>query len=163
MAYRQNEERFTPKPLNRSYNLCGCEFRLFSLKGFDFDRGLDVPKKDGLYCFTKMCPQQTFEYQIDNIELTIKITPHIPLYLGKADGINGLYGRQNSVHEKYDELNGKATHVAFYECGYNEDAEEIESLILSKYFFTLNKKENEIRGNRYPIVLEVSVDIPSWR
>ena len=121
---------------NKTFTLSGRIFQIYSLDGFNFKESISVPSEKGLYCFSNKMHIELLNNpnRFQNV--------HQLLYLGKADGRDGLVGRLTSNHEKFTSLQNIATYIGIYKCSNNENAKDIESQILSNYNFLLNEQEN---------------------
>ena len=141
MTYRPTEKRFTPKPLNRSYNLCGYEFQLFSLYGYKFDKGLNVPKQKGLYSFTNFGNRSS----VTPFSVCGKVI-HAPLYLGETSEKDGLWGRLTSNHDYIKAIHDgeyeRPMVIGIYLAETDEDTEDIETEILQSYYYIRNTQKN---------------------
>lgn len=136
---------FTPIKTDNYIVLNGKKFRVYKLDNFSFDESLDITNEKGLYCFTKRL-----------ILSKEQLIFHTLLYLGKADGENGINGRLTTNHNQFKNLKGESDCLCLYLCGENEDVKSIESEMLTLFPFKLNTQENEKDG--YFIVREVSVN-----
>lgn len=134
-----NTGKFIPTPTGKTYNLGGYSFKVYSINGFSFNNSIDISSENGLYCFTNTLCKDS----VGKDKKKFKIT-HALLYLGKSDSKEGIDGRLVQSHEKFPILKKSgAQFLSIYECSDKENAKEIESEILSKYYFQFNEAENE--------------------
>lgn len=144
-------DKFTPKPTDKTYKLCNYTFSVFSIDGFSFDKSINISSAKGVYCFTT-----EFNKDIVGVERKKFQKAHSLIYLGKADGNDGINGRLLSTHEHYGKIkSAKATFLGIYECNKNDEAKEIETKILEKYDFAINEMENMVSSNKPTTVEEV--------
>jgi hypothetical protein len=145
-------EKFTPIKTDKCIMLNGRKFTVYNIDGFSFDKSLDITTEKGLYCFT-------YCYRIDLKNESFKntfVVNHLPLYLGKAEGNDGINERLTSQHDKFVDLKGLANCLCIYICMNNEQPKVIESEILSSCGFIFNEQENTCK--KIVTVKEVSVN-----
>ena len=135
---------FTPKDLNKTIILNGYTFHVYSIEDFDFNCGLDVTIKHGLYCFTERIKTEITKLN----HLNTFVYHHNLLYLGKAEGTYGIEQRLQSNHNKYKLLKNNANCVCLCTCDSNVDVKSIESEILNLFSFKYNEAENNNKMNK---------------
>lgn len=135
--------KFVPKTEGRVYTLGGYKFKVYSIMGYDFMCDIDVSSANGVYCFTKIIYKDT----VGREKKEFKRTHHL-LYLGKADGEEGLNGRLVHTHEKFTSLKQDgAQFLSIYECSPEENPKDVESGVLAAYNFQFNVEENKDTNN----------------
>lgn len=116
------------KKLNRTIDLNGKNFELYSLEGFDFNESIEIDDLSdtdkGVYYFGRIRGDKCHR-----------------LYLGKTVNLNRR--PLGKTHGKWEELKqGGCNCIGIYKCQEGEDPKSIESDILSSYNFEYNIQEN---------------------
>ena len=134
---------YKPTSTDKTITLCGKIFKIYNLQLFDFNEDIDITSDSGVYCFTKY---YNGKYSKDDKHFCVR---HNLLYVGKADGKEGLRGRLTKFHDKFNQLKkAKCSHLCVYVCQDGEDPKKIESEILSEFQFTYNDLENTENTNK---------------
>ncbi len=137
---KMNRLMFTPIDLNKTITLNGYTFKVYSIDNFNFNSCLEISTQNGLYCFTQRYKTEL----INKLQKKEFCFTHKLLYLGKADGKEGLKGRLTSTHEKFEKLKEFDTvYLCLHITSDDKDVKQIESEILHSYSFSLNQLENQ--------------------
>lgn len=133
---------YIPSKLNRSYSLNGRKFELFSLSDFSFEDNIEITTESGVYCFTVVNKTEIIQ---NPCHFKHK---HTLLYLGKADGRDGINERLRSTHDKFHSLKQTGVNcVGIYKTTSLENPKDVESELLNHYNFLLNTQENQANEN----------------
>ena len=133
---------YIPSKLNRSYSLNGRKFELFSLSNFSFEENIEITTGSGVYCFSVVNKTEILQ---NPYHFKYK---HTLVYLGKADGEDGINGRLHSTHDKFHLLkNAGVNCVGIYKTTPLENPKDVESELLNNYNFSLNTQENQDNKN----------------
>jgi len=131
-------DKFIPTPTGKTYNLRGYRFEIYSIDSFCFNKSIDISSANGVYCFTAKINKE-----IVGDEQKYFKKQHSLIYLGKSEDNDGINGRLVSSHEHFNDIKTmNPTSLGIYECVDGEDPKKIESAILAKYDFIINKAEN---------------------
>lgn len=137
---------------NKKIKLLEFEFSIYSIDDLNNDNDVieNLPDGSGLYCFTK---KECKTSLVTKDEKSYYDYSHRLLYLGMSSD----FLKRPTYHEKLKELRDcQMDSLSILQLDNNvEDIKEKESLILSEYFFVLNKQENYDKENKKTIVMEV--------
>lgn len=142
-------ENCSIKKIDKTYSLNDYKFELCEIVNIDKIKKSDLPPKEGLYCFTK----REIKFDISSS------TPRYFQYIHKLIylGMTGDFTDRLPSHNKQDEIK-KAGATRLGICVLKEKTKKeiktIESLLLDKYFFQKNEKENEFKQNKMTNVAE---------
>ena len=126
---------FKPKPLYRTYTLCGYTFDIYDITGFDFKEQLDLPDTNGVYCFTS--EYNTVDESHNNIQSFKKL--HFLLYLGRTKDFSERFEKH---HKNRDLTKICPLYIGICYCNNANEEDDIEKKILSEYSILLNKIDN---------------------
>lgn len=142
-------ENLSIKKINKTYSLCGYKFELYEIINIDKIKKSDLPKSEGLYCFTKK--EEVFNVSSSAPHYFQSI--HKLIYLGMTEDFTDRL----PFHNKQGEIKkAGATHlgICILDGKTKDEIKSMESDLLDKYFFQENEKENESKQNKKTNVVE---------